>query len=55
MSLRQVNRIKSSVEGYKTLLSRTKLLKSNSNTSNQNQSKCKRAQNIVIKSKATKK
>ena len=37
----QVNRIKSSVKGYKTLLSRTKVLKSKSITSKQDQIKCK--------------
>ena len=38
----QVNRIKSSVKGYKTLLLRVKQLKSNSNTSKQTQIKYKR-------------
>ena len=38
----QVNRIKSSVKGYKTLLSRTKLLKSKSIASKQNQIKYRR-------------
>ena len=51
----QVNRIKSSVKGYKTLLSRTKVLKSRFNTSKQNQIKCKRIQNTIIKNKNTKK
>ena len=37
----QVNRIKSSVKGYKTLLLRVKQSKSNSNTSKQNQIKYK--------------
>ena len=37
----QVNRIKSSVKGYKTLLLRVKQLKSKSNTSKQNQIKYK--------------
>ena len=37
----QVNRNKSSVKGYKTLLLRVKQLKSNSNTSKQKQIKYK--------------
>ena len=40
MSLRQVNRNKSSVKGYKTLLLRVKQLKSKSITSKQNKIKC---------------
>ena len=55
MSLRQVNRNKSSVKGYKTLLLRVKQLKSNSNASKQNQIKCKRIKNTAIKNKSTKK
>ena len=51
----QVNRNKSSVKGYKTLLLRVKQLKSKSTISKQNQIKCKRIKNIVIKSKTTKK
>ena len=38
----QVNRIKSSAKGYKTLLLRLKQLKSKSNASKQKQIKCKR-------------
>ena len=50
----QVNRDKSSVKGYKTLLLIVKQLKSKSNASKQKQIKCKRIQNIVINSKTTK-
>ena len=47
----QVDRNKASVKGYKTLSSRTKVLKSKSITGKQNQIKCKRVQNIIIKNK----
>ena len=55
MSLRQVNRINSSVKGYKTLLLRVEQLKSKSITSKQEQVKCKRIKNTAIKNKSTKK
>ena len=55
MSLRQVNRIKSSVEGYKTLLSRTKVLKSKSNTFKQHQINYKMIQNSAFNNKLIKK
>ena len=48
----QVNRDKSSVKGYKTLLLRVKQLKSKSNTYKQNQIKCKRIKNTIIKNKS---
>ena len=50
----QVNRDKSSVKGYKTLLLRVKQLKSKSNTRKQNQIKCKRIKNTAINNKSTK-
>ena len=51
----QVDRNKSSVKGYKTLLLRVKQLKSKSSASKQNQIKCKRIKNTIIKNKSTKK
>ena len=55
ITLIPTNRIKSSIKGYKTLLSRVKQLKSKSNASKQNQIKCKMIKNTVAKSKTTKK
>ena len=51
----QVNRNKSSVKGYKTLLLRVKQLKSKPNASKQKQIKCKRIQNSAFNNKITKK
>ena len=51
----QVNRVTSSVKGYKTLSLRVKQLKSNSNASKQNQIKRKRIKDTIIKNKSTKK
>ena len=51
----QVNRNKSSVKGYKTLLLRIKQLKSKSNTYKQNQCNYKMIQNSTFNNKSTKK
>ena len=49
----QVNRIKSSVKGYKTLLLRVKQSKSKSNTYKQNQCNYKMIQNSAFNNKTT--
>ena len=51
----QVNRNKSSVKGYKTWLSRIKVLKSNSYTNKQKHIKYKIIKNTIVKNKSTKK
>ena len=52
----QVNRIKSSVKGYKTLLLRVKQLKKQaSQIGKQKQIKCRRIKNTTIKNKITEK
>ena len=51
----QVNRNKSSVKGYKRLLSRTKVLKSNSYTNKHKQNNYKMIQNSAFNKKLTKK
>ena len=50
----QTNRIKSSVQGYKTLASRVDQLKSSSYTNKQNQCNYKMIQNSAFNNKLTK-
>ena len=51
----QVNRNKSSVKGYKTWLSRIKVLKSNSYTNKQKQNNYKMIKTLSLRTKTTKK
>ena len=55
VSLVHTNRIDATIKWYKTVLSRTKVLKSKSNTYKQNQCNYKMIQNTATKSKTIKK